>query len=576
MTRLLPSRLLARVRTSRIGLRVLAFNLLLVFLPVAGILYLDVYESAILEAQERGMIEQARLVAAALGGADELPVDRATALVARFAVDGDVRVRVYGASGALVADSWQMRTAVSPDTGMGPPEESIAASSRVRQHPLYRVGARVSHVRSRVSGLARRLFTRGPAEPARDGPDERTPPSEVRTALGGRYGAATRPTPGQRSLTLNSALPIAHEDRVTGAVVVSQSTFRILQALYAVRLRIFSIVIASVALAGLLSVLMSTTIVRPLVLLRRAATALAERRMPLGGAFRRVDRRDEIGDLARALDDLAQRLDAHIHLLESFSADVSHEFRNPLASIRTAAEMLVAADRPEDRQRFFAFLTKDIDRLERLVAGVRELARIDAELAQNPAGPVDVGALLSELAEGIELAGRSVVLDVSRTPGVRVRASRDHLVQVFDNILRNAAGFSPDAPPEIAVDVRDGLCVVSVCDRGPGIPEAHLARIFDRFFTYRPQDPGGRREHAGLGLAIARAIVEGHGGTITARNREGGGACFEVRLPRARADEAAAVDTARQDGPVSIASRSSERDASAVGALAPSAERHDP
>lgn len=538
MTRLLSSRLLSRVRTSRIGLRVLAFNLLLVFLPVAGILYLDVYESALLGAQERGMIEQARLVAAALGGADELPADRATALVARFALEGNVRVRVYDASGALVADSRQMRTTVSPGVSTAPPEESLAASSRVRQHPLYRVGARVSHVRSRVSGLARGLFTRGPGEAARDDllPDESAPPSEIRTALRGRYGAATRPTPSQRSLTLNSALPVAHEGRVTGAVVVSQSTFRILEALYAVRLRIFSIVIASVALAGLLSVLMSTTIVRPLVLLRRAATGLAERRMPLAGAFRRVDRRDEIGDLARALDDLAERLDSHIHLLESFSADMSHEFRNPLASIRTAAEMLVAADRPEDRQRFFAFLAKDIDRLERLVSGVRELARIDAQVAQNPAGPVDIGALLSDLAEGIGLAGRSVVLDVSRAQDARVHATRDHLVQVFDNILRNAVGFSPDTPPEIALDVRDGFCLVSVCDRGPGIPEVHLSRIFDRFFTYRPHDPGGRREHAGLGLAIARAIVEGYRGTIAVHNREGGGACFEVRLPLARVD----------------------------------------
>ncbi len=213
------------------------------------------------------------------------------------------------------------------------------------------------------------------------------PAPEVRTALEGKYGAATRPTPGQRSLTLNSAVPIKSGGTVTGAVVVSQSTFRMLQALYSLRLRIFEIVLASVVLAALLSALMSATIVRPLVKLRSAAVSLAERRAPLSGTFNVVARRDEIGDLARALEELASRLDGHIRLLESFAADVSHEFRNPLASIRTAAEMLVAAEDPADRSRFFDMLTRDVDRLERLVAGVRELARIDTQLSQEPATP---------------------------------------------------------------------------------------------------------------------------------------------------------------------------------------------
>jgi two-component system sensor histidine kinase ChvG len=275
--------------------------------------------------------------------------------------------------------------------------------------------------------------------------------------------------------------------------------------LYSLRLRIFEIVVASIVLAALLSALMSATIVRPLVKLRSAATSLAERREPLSGTFNVVERRDEIGDLARALDELASRLDGHIRLLESFAADVSHEFRNPLASIRTAAEMLVAAEDPADRRRFFDMLTRDVDRLGGLVTGVRELARIDAQLAHEPATRVDVAALVTSLVDGRQTVSNRTPDAVKCHGHPVVRASADRLIQVFDNIT----------------------------DHGPGIPPAHLDRVFDRFFSYRPQGGSGRRDHAGLGLAIARTIIEGYGGTITAQNRPDGGARFDVRLPLA-------------------------------------------
>jgi two-component system sensor histidine kinase ChvG len=329
-------------------------------------------------------------------------------------------------------------------------------------------------------------------------------------------------------------VPIRHGESVTGAVLVSQSTFRILQALYAVRLRIFEIVVTSMLAAAILSVAMSATIVRPIVRLRREATALAERRSLLPGRFRDADRRDEIGDLARALADLTRRLDEHISLLESFAADVSHEFKNPLTSIRAAGEMLAHAEDPADRYRFLGMMTKDVDRLERLVSGVRELARIDAQLAHEPLTTIDVGALLTEIVDGLRLSGNGpVALSAAGVPASwRVRASSDRLAQVFENILQNARSFTPPGSPiAISLDGEPGFCRVVVADGGPGIPPAHLACVFDRFFTYRPDEPSGRREHAGLGLAIAKTIVQGYGGTIAARNSAEGGACFEVRLP---------------------------------------------
>ena len=527
-----PARLL-RLRPSRIGRRLLAFNLLLVFLPVAGILYLDVYETRLLEVQERGMVQQGRLVAAALGDRDQVMPSEATALLSRLGQRGDARIRVYDGAGALLADSVQLPEPVASERRGDDGASEYARATSSRERVLYRVGAWMVRARRALGAVVRSVLVPSSGSPSSGGQDrELMPGPEVRAALEGRYGADVRPTPGQRSLTLYSAVPIRHGDRIVGAAVVSQSTFRILRALYDIRLRIFQIVVASIAAAVIIGLLMSATIVRPLVRLRRAALALSDRRAT-PASFRRVDRKDEIGDLARTLEELTGRLDAHIRLLESFAGDVSHEFKNPLASIRVAAEVIASTDDPAERQRLLGMLTRDVDRLERLVSGVRELARIDAQLAHEEISPVDMSALLHGLIKGFEQRETRVRFSLTApTAHVYVRASPDRLAQVFENLLDNAASFAPpDSTVHVttAVDGPEAL-VVRVADRGPGFPPAHVERVFERFFSYRPDDRG-RREHTGLGLSIARAIVEGYGGSIRAANREGGGASVEVRLP---------------------------------------------
>jgi two-component system sensor histidine kinase ChvG len=544
---------LLRRRPSRIGRRLLAFNLLLVFLPVAGILYLDVYETRLLDVQERGMVQQGRLVAAALGDRDQLIPDAAVALLSRFGRRGDARLRIYDAAGTLLADS-----AHGPDPGLSgrPPDDGASEYAKVigiRQRLLYRVAVWVVRVRRAAGTLARALLVPSGRSPSSsDGGRDLTPGPEVRAALQGRYGADVRPTPGQRSLTLHSAVPIRHGDRVVGAALVSQSTFRILQALYDVRLRIFEIVIASIGAAIVIGLVTSATIVRPLVRLRGAALALSNRRATPEG-FRRVDRKDEIGDLARTLEELTGRLDAHIKLLESFAGDVSHEFKNPLASIRIAAEVLASTDDPAERQRLLGMLTRDVDRLERLVSGVRELARVDAQLAHEEISAVDMSALLEALVAGFAQRDARVRFSY-RAPPMRchVRASPDRVAQVFENLLDNAAGFAPPGSlVEVTLAADGAACIVTIEDRGPGFPPAHVDRVFDRFFTYRPDD-GSRREHTGLGLSIARAIVEGYGGSIGAANRVDGGANVEVRLPRVTAAQPSSRSLQIASGPGSV------------------------
>jgi two-component system sensor histidine kinase ChvG len=520
---------LRRWRPSPIGLRLLAFNVLLVFLPAFGILYLDVYETRLLAVQERGMVQQARLVAAALGNRDPLDSVEAVQLLARFGQRGDARVRVYNATANLMADSVRL-----PEGAVEPAEEVAEYSppKGVRHRLTYRLGAWLVRQRRRLSDLAHEvvLSSRRTPKAAIAGPREPGPGTELRAALEGRYGTAIRPTPGQRSLTLYTAVPIRHGDRVVGAAVVSQSTLRILAALYDVRLRIFQIVIASMGAALALGVVASATIVRPLVRLRRAAMALSDRRETPTG-FRHIDRRDEIGDLARSLEELTARLDAHIRLLESFTGDVAHELKNPLASIRVAAEAMAATDDARERERLLAMLTRDANRLERLVSGVRELARIDAQLAHEQVERVELSSFVRRLVEGVQQRERRVSFAFrAESSAVSVRASPDRLEQVIENLLDNAASLAPaGSSVDVVVLHTESRAVVRVEDRGPGIPPGHLDRVFDRFFSYRPDAEG--RDHMGLGLSIVRAIVEGYGGEASASNRPGGGASFEVRLP---------------------------------------------
>jgi len=498
----------------RIAIRLLAFNLLLVFLPVAGVLYLGAYEARLESGEARSIAEQARIVAAALGRDAALnPID-ADELLAR--TRSEVRFRVLDTAGRVIADS---RPLPQPQTSRGSP----------RHNTLYRIAV----------FLARpvlRLMT--PPEPPLDvdlyDSADRLLGPEVRASLGGREGSDKKISAGgQRSVTLYRAEPVINGGRVIGAVLASASTYPILQDLYAVRLSVMRIFVAALVAAFLVSVFFSTTIVRPLRQLRRDARRVLDRRGGLRGHFKGSTRRDEIGELSRALERIMRRLDGHLRFIETFATDVSHELRNPLASIRNATEMLAEVDDPADRRRFVQMIEQEVARMEKLLSGVREISVIDARLAREEHAPLELGALLAKIVDGFRLREGERVRFELAPPGAPlvVDASEDRLIQVFENVLDNAASFSP-AGGVVRVGVRaDGSeAVISVEDEGPGIPEAHIGRIFDRFFTYRPAAARRGSRHTGLGLAIVRAIVAGYGGSVTGTNG-GRGAVFEVRLP---------------------------------------------
>ena len=511
---------------SRISIRLLAFNVLVVFLPMAGVLFLGTYERHLLEAQERTMAQEGRLLAAALEATGRFEATDAQGILVQLGQRHLARLRVVDRQGELFADSSRL----GPRRDEIPPPEQPAVQPADAPF-LYRIGS--------LPFRAIRRFTQPPVDDVGDGwePASFLEAPEVRDALDGRYGATTRITPGsQRSVTLYIAIPIRVDGAVEGAVLVSQSTGRILQALYSVRLDVFRVFLVSLTVAMVLTLLMATTIARPLGRLRRRAEAILDRRGRLRGSFEPSRRRDEIGDLERALAELTRRLEEHLQFTESFAADVSHEFKNPLAAIRSATDMALEVDEPEERRRFLTMIQHDVARMERLLNEAREISRIDARIDEEELEPVRLDVLLEGLVEAFRLRrgdrGPGFTLALADRE-VTVLASADRLTQVFENLFANAVSFSPATGTVTAtLRIEDKTAVVTITDEGPGIPEEHVERIFSRFFSYRPDHPddGG---HSGLGLSIVRAVVEAYNGAVTAGARSGGGAKITVKLPLA-------------------------------------------
>lgn len=511
----------------RLWAKILALNLLLLFVPLTGALSLESYERYLLELQERSMVQQARLAAAALGGDETLDPDSARALLLRLGGHVEARLRIVDGEGSVVADS----AAVSGEGAVEPVPEDAEAPLRGR--PLYRLGMVVVELKRALLGPRTVPQASIDLDPGR----LRTP--EVEAALAGDYGAATRRSAGgQRSLTLYSALPIQGQDGVVGAVVASQSTVRILAALYDVRLDIFRIFLLSLAVAAALSVILAASLVRPLNRLREQARDLVDHRGRFTGEIEGLARRDEIGDLSRALETLTRRLKHHIDFVESFATDVAHELKNPLASVRNAGELLVDVDSEEERQQLLALIQREVDRMGRMISAVREISLIDAHLDREETETIDLNRAVADTVAGARVRhGREFELRGVDGESRWVQAPPERVSQVLENLLDNAASMTgSDGSVGVELSTADGAHKMTVWDEGPGIDEAHIDRVFDRFFSYRPNGLSssrqGKGEHTGLGLSIVRTVVEGLGGQVTAANRPEGGAAITVQLPR--------------------------------------------
>ncbi len=526
--------------------RILLVNALPLALLVAGLLYLDQYQNGLLEAEVLALREQAKIYAGALGESavrtsdptdPVLLPELAQPLLHRLTdPTPNAQAVLYAADGQVIADSRKRSGAGgSITTEPLPPAVDRGVFLGTVEHVYDTVLNLLPHDQDSTVQIS----------PDAAGADWQPDPKEVRISS----PSDSRELPpyvrrqGHR-LLVTVAEPVERNHHTVGIVVLTRVAREVDNALFTIRMSILSLTVIALVLTVALSWYLSRTIARPLLRLARAAHDMREGRGRAGTVSRRLlGRRDEIGELAQALSESATALWTRMDAIERFAADVAHEIKNPLTSIRSAIETLRRIEDQGQQRRLLAIISEDVIRLDRLISDISDASRVDAELSRTVTRPVDVARMLALLAEIHEAThdpedGEPRMVLHAPAGGVSVMAVEDRLVQVLRNLIGNALSFSPPSGTITLRAADAGAWVeIAVEDEGPGIPEARLESVFDRFYTERP---AGEQfgKHSGLGLSISRQIVEALKGQISAENRRGPdgtvtGARFVVRLPRA-------------------------------------------
>jgi len=499
--------------SSRLSLRqrILAVNIFAIAILAGGLFYLDSLRARLTEVRVDRARSEATMVAHALAAT---PRQAWPGLLDRLGRDSGTRLRVFAPGGALLADNW----ASGPPTYlMRDPEDE----------PWYRIVAR--WLDNGVDAIV--------AAPARQplGDDvsrvEAWPEIARARGTGGPVSEIRRAPEG--TPFISAATPLGAN---AGTLLLTVNARDIRRQVRAERFSLAIALIATLVLAILMSRFLARTIANPL-----RSLAIAAHRVRLGRA-REVDvptlpeRRDEIGLLARALHDMTQSLRQRIDATEAFAADVTHELKNPLASLRSAVDSLDRIEDPALRSQLLDVVRQDVGRLDRLVVDIAEAARLDAELSRARFEPIDLALLIGSLLPTWESrrADVSIAFARPRLGSAVVQGDESRLARLLDNLVDNAISFSPQGGlVEIRATADGDEVMISVEDEGIGVPEDAREANFNRFHSIRPEADFGR--HSGLGLAIARAIVDGHGGRIEVGDRRDGstGASFVVRLPGA-------------------------------------------
>ena len=521
--------------------RILAVNMFALIIPVVGLLYLGAYRDSLIEAELEALKTQGEVFAGAIGegaiattlsGDQMLDIAPARQIVRRLSDLSDLRARLFLTDGDLAADS---RMLIG---GGGVVQVQVL-------DPAHEPAPFLDPVIKILDWLPRRYDL----PPYREAPTQNAADyDEVLSALRGEVTSALRLNSTSNDYVLSVAVPVQRYRQVLGALMISKGGAEIDRAVRSLRLGVLKLFAGALVITILLSFYLAGTIARPV---RRLAAAAERVRRDIGRQTHPIPdltrRNDEIGDLSGSFRAMTEELQAQLDAIERFAADVSHELKNPLTSLRSAVETAAKVKSATQQRQLLAIVEDDVRRLDRLITDIADASRLDAELNRAHAQTVDLAAVLSTLAD-IHRAtaddANSPKVKTEFPPGTELFVSgmEDRLFQVFNNLIGNAVSFSP---PKGVIRIRarrDGeMMELIVEDEGPGIPGGKVDAIFERFYSERPsKEKFGT--HSGLGLSISKQIVEAHGGTIRAENIDGddgtiAGARFIVRLPVATPDE---------------------------------------
>jgi two-component system sensor histidine kinase ChvG len=544
-------RFLALTVFSSLTRRIIVFNLIALAVLVTGILYLNQWRAGLIDARVQSLRVQGQIIAAAIAASATVRSD-----VIQIDPERLLQLKTGDDSGSTFTDS-SLEFPINPEQ-VAPLLRNLITPTRTRAR-IYDQGGFMILDSANIyqRGEVARTNKTGPATdwwatilswvpgdnfaPYQEyGVDEGTKYPEVVSALSGAPADVVR-ADANHQLVISVAVPVQRARSPVGVLLLSTQPGEIDAIVATERWGVLRIALVAAAVTIILSLLLAGTIAGPLRRLSEAAervqTSMTSRTEIPDFTYRT----DEVGHLSRALRSMTSALYNRIEAIERFAADVAHELKNPLTSLRSAVETLPRAKKPEDRERLNAIIQHDVRRLDRLISDISNASRLDAELARESSARVDLGklceamvSLQADLAAPHEV---NVVLTPREGRFLPIMLGHDsRLAQVFSNLIDNAISFSPKGGTvTVAITTTDQRIMVTVSDEGPGI-RGDISRIFQRFYTDRPEGEHFG-DHSGLGLAISKQIIEAHGGTIRGENRaDRTGAVFTVILNRAPAE----------------------------------------
>ncbi len=516
-------------RFSALTRRVVFFNAVALIVLIGGVITVQSSSVGLIEERIAGIQDQASIVANTLAeytteeSTRSINSNQARPLLRQLIEPTRLRAQLYNRGGNLQIDTRNLLSRNIVQTFDLPP---LDFWSRTKEA--------ITRFYDGVMGV--RPFTR--LEPYFEAGNNGRVYTEVTRALGGEIGSAERVNE-RNKLVLSVAVPIQRFKAIYGVLLVSTEGGDIDDILRQERTTLLWVFLVALAVMVISSFYLAGAIAEPVKRLAEAADRVRRGRLGRETIPDMSERHDEIGDLSVNLSGMTQALYDRIDAIESFAADVAHELKNPLTSLKSAVEMFSRTRDDTSRERLMVVIRNDVKRIDRLITDISDASRLDAELSRETSDPIDVAHLLETIVEIYKFTemphGVSLATALSIPPGTTVMGRDERLGQIFRNLIDNAISFSP-TNGIVTIGATLGLHSVRVTveDEGPGIPSENLESVFQRFYTERPAEHGFGK-NSGLGLSIARQIVEDAGGHIWAENRMGptekSGARFIVELP---------------------------------------------
>ncbi len=536
--------------------RIVFLNLAALGALVIGILFLNQWRSGLIEARVQSLRVQGEIISAAIAasatidsdvimvnpdrllefGTDsvisplsffdpslQFPIDpeKVAPLLGNLVTPTKTRARIYDKSGFLILDSENIFSS----------KHVFATTQEIEKKEEFSFYKVFNSLVSRISQIWGSQYALYVEHDINDG--QLYP--EVNSALSGAPSDVVR-VDEKGDLIISVAVPVQRLNTIVGVLLLSTAPGDIDNIIKTERMSVVRIALVAAVVTSILSFFLAGTIAGPI---RRLSAAAEKAQISMNDRAEIpdfTDRSDEIGDLSGALRSMTDALYTRIEAIESFAADVAHELKNPLTSLKSAVETLPLAKTKKDKQRLNAIIAHDIRRLDRLISDISNASRLDAELARQSASNVNVATLVETIVlmqkdlakkHGVELE-----FEDNSKKDANVLGHDSRLAQVISNLIENAVSFSPKgAKVTLGVSSKENKVIINVTDEGKGII-GDKQKIFNRFYTDRPAKEN-YGDHSGLGLSISKQIIEAHKGSITADNRKDGkGAVFTIILPK--------------------------------------------